>query len=121
MKIGVKLTLAFFSIAFISVMATGIISYRKGKQALEEESFNRLTAVRELKSNQIEDYFSQIKDQAISFSHDPTVIRAMKRFKKGFDEYTEDETRESKKVAVANYIKKEFLPRLNANSDKPID
>ncbi len=120
MKIGVKLTLTFFSVAFISMMVIGIISYRKGKQSLEEESFNRLTAVREMKANQIEDYFSQIKDQVIGFSHDPTVIRAMKRFKKGFDEYEEDETKNTKKAAVANYIKKEFLPRLNSNSDKPV-
>ncbi|MDP2386755.1 MAG: SpoIIE family protein phosphatase [Bacteroidota bacterium] len=120
MKIGVKLTLTFFSVAFISMLVIGIISYRKGKQSLEEESFNRLTAVREMKANQIEDYFSQIRDQVIGFSHDPTVIRAMKRFKKGFDEYKEDETKEAKKAAVADYIKKEFLPRLNSNSDKHI-
>ncbi|HEY1039441.1 MAG TPA: HAMP domain-containing protein, partial [Bacteroidia bacterium] len=120
MKIGVKLTLTFFSIAFASMLVIGIISYRKGKQSLEEESFNRLTAVREMKANQIEDYFSQIKDQLITFSQDPTVIEAMKGFKKGFNELPEDANLEGRKKELQNYISSEFLPKLNKNSDKKI-
>jgi uncharacterized membrane protein (DUF441 family) len=67
MKIGVKLTVTFFTIAFLSVIVIGYISYNKGKKSLEQESFNRLTAVREMKATQIEDYFQLIQDQASSF------------------------------------------------------
>lgn len=118
MKIGVKLTLTFFSIAFLSVIVIGYISYSKGKKSLEQESFNRLTAVREMKAAQIEDYFQLIKDQASSFSQDPTVIEAMKSFKNGFDKTNITSDFENKKVKLGEYVKTEFLPKLNKNIEK---
>jgi serine phosphatase RsbU (regulator of sigma subunit) len=103
------------------MLIIGMISYNKAKKSLEQESFNRLTAVREMKANQIEDYFAQIRDQVITFSEDPTVISAMKEFKKGFDEYPADETFDAKKRALADYLNSDFLPRLNKNMDKKAD
>ena len=85
MKIGVKLTVTFFGIAFLSMLVVSIISYYHAKRALEEEAFNRLTAVREMKAGQVSTYFTQIKDQLITFSEDPSMIRAMKKFKTSFD------------------------------------
>jgi len=121
MKIGVKLTVTFFSIAFLSVIVIGYISYNKGKKSLKQESFNRLTAVREMKATQIEDYFKLIQDQAGSFSHDPTVIEAMKSFKKGFDNTVIDGDFEEKKGKLSNYVYAEFLPKLNHNIEKAVD
>ncbi|MCD6066257.1 MAG: putative cyclase [Bacteroidetes bacterium] len=121
MKIGLKLTITFFSIAVVSMLIIGMISYNKGKKSLEQESFNRLTAVREMKSNQIEDYFSQIRDQLISFSQDPTVSRAMEKFKEGFNTYPADPLFDTKRRALANYITSDFLPKLNKNIDRKAD
>lgn len=118
MKIGVKLTITFFSIAFLSVIVIGYISYNKGKKSLEQESFNRLTAVREMKAAQIEDYFKLIQDQASSFSQDPTVIEAMKSFKNGFNTTNTTSDFENKKAKLGEYVKTEFLPKLNKNIDK---
>ncbi|HRD38538.1 MAG TPA: hypothetical protein PLC65_07900, partial [Bacteroidia bacterium] len=81
MKIGVKLTLTFFSIAFLSMLTVGIISYYRAKTSLEEESFKRLTAVREMKATQITNYFSQIKNQLVSLSHNPMIVEAAQNFK----------------------------------------
>ncbi|MFI5205284.1 MAG: hypothetical protein ACHQF2_12370, partial [Flavobacteriales bacterium] len=84
MRIGLKLTIAFFLVALISISVVGIISYQQGKKSLKAESFNRLTAVREMKASQIEDYFKQIRDQLITFSEDPFVVSSFKQFRKGF-------------------------------------
>ena len=84
MKIGIKLTITFFCIAFIAMLVAGVISYVDAKEALKKESFNKLTAVREMKAVQIISYFKQIKDQLISFSEDPSIIEATKQFKVGF-------------------------------------
>ncbi len=121
MKIGPKLTLTFFSIALASILIIGVISYKKAKTSLEEESFNRLTAVREMKADQIEDYFSIIKDQITSFSQDPTVVEAMKSFKSGFNSYPLDADFETKKTELSNYLKTEFLPKLNQNTSEKIN
>ena len=85
MKIGLKLTLLFFSIAFFSISIIGYLSYSRAKNSLEEESFNRLTAVREMKSAQIEDYFLEIQNQTITSSESYTFVNAMNQFKNGFN------------------------------------
>jgi serine phosphatase RsbU (regulator of sigma subunit) len=122
LKINAKLTLAFFVIAFTSITVIGFLSYFKGKKSLETESFNRLTAVREMKATQIEDYFSQIENQIVTFSEDHTIIEAMRDFKTGFDNvqsdlnYTESEI-QSLDFRLTKYYESEFIPRLKRNMD----
>jgi serine phosphatase RsbU (regulator of sigma subunit) len=120
MKIGVKLTLTFFFVACISMLVIGVISYFEGKKSLEKESFNRLTAVREMKSNQIEDYFGLIRDQVLTLSEDPTIVQAMKEFRNGFNNIDKelnigDEQMKPVNVALDEYFRKEYLRRLNQN------
>ena len=122
LKINAKLTLAFFVIAFSSITIIGFLSYFKGKHSLEEESFNRLTAVREMKATQIEDYFQQISNQIVTFSEDHTIIEAMRAFKHGFDtiasELKYDESQwQSADFRLTKYYESEFIPRLKRNVD----
>ncbi|HET6989988.1 MAG TPA: HAMP domain-containing protein, partial [Bacteroidia bacterium] len=123
MKIGLKLTLAFFFVASISMLVIGIISFNKAKQSLAKESFNKLLAVREAKEDQVEDYFNLINNQVMIFAQDPSVIRAMKKFTTGFDTIDKDLKIDDRKMnainlSVDDYLKKEYLPRLNSNLDK---
>lgn len=120
LNINVKLGIAFFVIAFMSILIIGFLSYYKGKNSLEEESFNRLTAVREMKATQIEDYFGDIRNQIITFSEDHTIIAAMSDFRAGFDtihhevDYN-DVQQDVAEQRLRGYYNKEFLPRLNEN------
>ena len=122
LKINAKLTIAFFVIAFSSITIIGFLSYFKGKNSLEAESFNRLTAVREMKATQIEDYFQQIGNQIVTFSEDHTIIEAMRDFKEGFDtitselNYSESDI-QSMNFRLTKYYEAEFLPRLKRNLD----
>ena len=122
LNINIKLQAAFFGIAFLSITIIGFLSYFKGKNSLEEESFNRLTAVREMKATQIEDYFIDIRNQIITFSEDHTTIDAVKEFKVGFDtishelNYSEEKLNEVED-RLSSYYEVEFLPRLNKNMD----
>ncbi|TND08460.1 MAG: methyl-accepting chemotaxis protein [Bacteroidetes bacterium] len=123
MKIGIKLAFAFFFIALSAGLIVGIIAYVRAKSALEQETFNKLTAVREMKATQIEDYFKLISDQVRVFSKDPSTVIAMKRFKKGF--FTIDSAYAGKPGWMGivdgrlhEYYEKEYLRRLNKNLDK---
>lgn len=84
-KLGIKLAIAFFCIAFLSISIIGFMAYFKGKNSLEKESFNRLTAVREMKSLEIEDYFKDVQNQIVTFSEDHMIIDALTSFKYGYD------------------------------------
>jgi serine phosphatase RsbU (regulator of sigma subunit) len=120
LKINLKLTIAFFFIAFFSILVIGFLSYFKGKNSLEEESFKMLTAVREMKASQIEDYFDDISNQIITFSEDHTIIDAMNEFADGFDTI-ESELNLSlqenilMEQSLERYYNEEYLTRLNAN------
>src|ERR1700752_1869180 len=90
MKIGVKITLTFFAIAFLSMLVIGVISYKRAQISLEKQSFEKLTAVREMKSSQIQDYFKIIQDQLITSAENPMIIEAMKEFKNGYNSIREE-------------------------------
>jgi len=132
MKIGIKLTLAFFGIAFLSSLIIGLIAYVRGKDALERETFNKLTAVREMKATQIEDYYNGITDQVRVFAGDPTTVFAIKRFRRGFQTIDSAFGLTPEKMEVVNarlrdYYEQEFLKRLNggqrtnAENEMPAD
>lgn len=116
MKIGLKLTILFFTIAFLSISIIGYLAYDQAKVSLEEESFNRLTAVREMKAAQIEDYFQEIRHQVVTFSENHSVILAMNEFKKGFASIGDEvKSGEEEDKLLKDYYRDEFLPDLNPN------
>jgi serine phosphatase RsbU (regulator of sigma subunit) len=120
MKIGVKITFTFFAIASLSMLVIGFISYRRAKSSLEKQSFEKLTAVREMKASQIQDYFKIIQDQLITSAQNPMIVDAMKELKAGYDNIcselkVDDEKLKTLKDKQKNYFETEFLPRINRN------
>ncbi len=125
LTIGGKLILAFLLISLTAISAVGFISYNTARTSLHNEQFNKLTAVREIKAAQIEEYFQQIRDQVTTFSEDRMIVNAMKKFKGGFHTIssvikmsTEDQQK-NMELSVKSFYEKEFLPDLNKNLDKP--
>lgn len=122
MKIGVKITLTFFAIAFLSMLVIGIISYKRAKISLEKQSFEKLTAVREMKASQIQDYFRIIQDQLTTTARNPMMVEAMREFKNGYNTIREelkigDEKLSTLKEKSVKYFNTEFIPRLNKNME----
>jgi len=120
LKIGLKIGLAFFSLAAISMLVIGFISYDNARKSLEQQSFNKLTAVREAKSDQIQDYFKNIQDQLVDLSINPLIVQATHELKDGYNsvvkdlKFNDEELQEIKRQNDA-YFEKEFIPRLNKN------
>jgi serine phosphatase RsbU (regulator of sigma subunit) len=120
MKIGVKITFTFFLIAFLSMTVIGIISYLRAKQSLENQSFDELTAIREMKATQIEDYFQIIQDEIVTSAENPLIIDAMKDFKSGFNAINKELPVSEKESAaikqrVDHYIQTEYIEQLKEN------
>ena len=86
LKIQTKIIIAFTSVAVIAVTVIGFFAFTIGSNTLEQESFNKLTAVREMKAGQIEDYFQLIENQVVAMSQDLMVIEAMREFDNGLHE-----------------------------------
>ncbi|MFO7754009.1 MAG: methyl-accepting chemotaxis protein, partial [Desulfobacteraceae bacterium] len=59
MKLGTKLLLSFLLIGLLPFAVIGTVSLVKSSGALSEQSFQKLESIREIKKNQIEDFFDQ--------------------------------------------------------------
>ena len=115
LKIRSKLLIVLVFVAVTTAGIYAIIEYRAAKQALLEQSFSSLTAVREMKSQQIEDYFAFISNQIVSLSESQTIVEAMRNFEAAT--YLLDTSRgNSVSTLLQSYYEREFLPRLGQNS-----
>ncbi len=122
LKIRTKLVAILSATTLVATGVTSTVGYHMARQTLEQESFRKLTAVREMKASQVEDYFRQIFDQIVTFSEDRMIIDAMRRFRSAFTDFSAQATVDPAKLAAADlelrlYYQKEFLPRLNPNLD----
>ena len=84
MKQRDQILIAFVFVSLLSTGTTALITYNVGVSTLEEETFNKLTIVRELKGEEIEDYFEFIFNQIKTTAYDPSVVNAMNQFSSGF-------------------------------------
>ncbi len=126
LKISAKILIILVFVSATSVGMFGYMDYQEARQALRTESFNKLTAVREMKAQQIEDYFDTIEGQVVTFSESRTVIEAMSRFRTAFAALDGAATADHAAAAPADpeliaYYEDEFFPRLskNATDDAP--
>lgn len=95
---------------------------RRFDEFSKKAKFDQLTSIRSTKKLNIEDYFSIIRNQILSFSEDKMIVNAMKEFKESFhvaaDHISKDEIAKMAQN-LEMYYENEFLPRLNANTDHP--
>jgi hypothetical protein len=85
-SLRLKLTIIFIGIAVLTVTLTALATFQKSRQALEAEAFRKLTAIREMKANQIEDFFRHIEGQIRLLSEDDSVASAILKFQKGAED-----------------------------------
>ena len=123
LTIRVKILIILISISTVAVGISGYVAYIMATESLIKESFDKLTAVREMKANQIEDYFQQIVDQVITFSEDRMVIDAMIAFDEKLHaidtelDISEDDM-DNIDSRLKKYYQEEYLTRLLPNLDE---
>jgi PAS domain S-box-containing protein len=120
MRIATKILLVTVFITIAVIVISLVVSNYSTRAALEQEAFDRLTAVREMKSQQIEDYFLSIRNQVKTFSENRMVVDAMRMFSESFRSFEGESTARMDEYAGAsttleNYYTEEFLPRLGEN------
>jgi len=116
---------AFIAVAIVAVSVTGFIGFTIAENALQAESFNKLTAVREMKANQIEDYFQQISGQVVTLSEDRMIVEAAKAFDDGYREIDSELDRSEEEAGEAandlrGYYSEEYLSRLIPNLQRSV-
>jgi len=127
-RIRTKIILILTFIAILTLGIMGYISYTIGVDTLETEAFNQLTAIREMKASQIEDYFQLISDQIITLSEDRMIIDAMETFEQTHENIASeldlsDDTITEWESNLRGYYQDEYLTRLlpNLMQDATVD
>lgn len=120
-KISSKLLIILVAFTASSIGLFGIIEYREAKKALRQQAFNQLTVVREMKGQQVEDYFATISNQVLAFSESRTVIEALQTFRKTFKELKAEVMADhgTEKAAASEliaYYRDEYHARLKPNT-----
>ncbi len=120
LKISTKIVAVLLFVAIAAVGMTAFIIFQAGKKTLEQESFRKLTAVREMKADQIEDYFRFLRDQVITFSEDRMVVNALIGFRDAFNKLDEDLDVTSSDLngfedILRGYYSDVFIPLLSMN------
>jgi PAS domain S-box-containing protein len=83
LKIGTKILLVTGAIAITVIVTIGVASDLSTREAMRRDAFNKLTAVREMKAQQIEDYFTLISNQIRSLAKSRDTVSAMQQFRVG--------------------------------------
>src|SRR5210317_107220 len=120
LKIATKILLVIVSITLAVIVVSLMVSNYSTRKALEQEAFDRLTVVREVKSQQIEDYFQSIRHQVVTFSENLMIVDAMRHFSQSFHSLQGELVPRSQDYAGAvpaleAYYRDEFFPRLTSN------
>lgn len=122
-KVAPKVISFLLIICFSISLVTGWMSYQNGKRALEEFSFNQLTAIRAIKSNQMHNYLGFIEAQIQTLSQSRMTIDAMQEYKSAFTALSQElaAAKGTTKMVKAGsplfrYYESEFLPRLEKGS-----
>lgn len=66
LKLGTHLLIAFLFVDIIPFAIIGLVSMTKATTALQNQAFNQLEAVREIKKNQVLSYFKSIENQIVT-------------------------------------------------------
>ncbi len=116
MQLKQKLPLVCVAMALVPTIIVsaliGIQSYDSGRNAIEDQAKAQLISIRDIKKQQIEDYFETIKNQVLTFSNDRMMIDAMRAFKPAFANYRSEAGLNSltaQERALSSYYQNDFL------------
>jgi anti-anti-sigma regulatory factor/HAMP domain-containing protein len=119
-SIRVRVLVILATVAVVSIGTMAAVSYRLGLATLEQQAFDRLTSVRELKGRQVEGYFGTIRDQVLTHSENHMIVDAVREFAAAAStlgaELGAAEASE-RDLSLRLYYQDEFLPRLDERAE----
>lgn len=88
-----RLILSFLVVSIIPLLVVGMLTFFQLQNALRDEAFNKLIAVRNLKANQVNDYFTDVNQDIQLISQLAIIIRSATTFQTALEVNTLSEIR----------------------------
>lgn len=122
MRIGTKLIANTIIVAIIAVVITataiGYLLYMHTNNYLEQTVIEKFISLRDTKAAEIEDYYSMVAKQVVTFAHGQTIKQAMHDFTAAFNNYATERNEVKYKTDVVTWYAKNFTieyAKVNAN------
>lgn len=125
-KIGLQTRLLFLLIlvSLVSMLTIALVSYQSGRQALEQNVYDRLTGIREARKQQLRNRVTFVRGQVGTLGEDKMVLDALKEFKAAYQKLPALVQAEKDATPAAErdrglraFYEKDFLPALRQNHD----
>jgi methyl-accepting chemotaxis protein len=115
-RLGATIVLVAIGLAALAVGSITVAS-----RALTQAGFEKLTAIRDVKSTAIETYFTTISNQIASYAENLMTVEAMAAFDEAFAALEFDGATVAAATGnIETYLRTEFLPRIPERS-RPAD
>ncbi len=112
MKIATKIIIACTTLCAVGVViSAGVVGWRASQlshQALSERATSQLVSVREIKRNEIEQYFGQVVEQVLTKADDSGVKQALQAFTTAFGAYPSEKVTQNDLNRLQSYYRDEF-------------
>ena len=84
-KIRTRLLVFLLAVGILPFVFIGIISIKKTTEILQDQAFEKLQIVQEIKKAQVEEYFQKCRSDIQVLSNNPLVAEALQKFVISFD------------------------------------
>jgi anti-anti-sigma regulatory factor/HAMP domain-containing protein len=119
MTIRDRLILVIALVAAIAGGLTSTLNYRAARAALEAQAFASLTAVREMKAEQIEEYFKEVSDQLVLLAQARSTQSALRELSDGARSAAATGGELDNTQELKAYYQDAFFPRLREGGGDP--
>ncbi|WP_374945813.1 adenylate/guanylate cyclase domain-containing protein [Agreia sp.] len=116
LSIQSKLLIMLLAVSVGSTLVVGYIGYVSGTESLRQAEFDRMTNLREAKSDAIESLFTTIESGLVLDSAGATGNQAASEFAAAFAQLEAQPTDPAQTAAVDAYYDNTFIPDLNARA-----
>lgn len=113
-SLKVKLIAAFLVIGLLPFSIIAYVSLSSSSKTIREDSFGRMLSVREVKANQIEEYFDSIRKQILTFSTNVAVVEAAQSFIDAFKTFPEQSNFSENLKGKQEKLKAYYTDKFNA-------
>jgi class 3 adenylate cyclase len=110
--LAAKLFATLVMLGAIAVCVTGVLGYLRARDALETAVFDQLTAARQTKARQVEEYFRTIGAELRLLASSRMVVEATREFRDAVDELDRATTPPEMRQKVTDWYAKTFLPEI---------
>jgi hypothetical protein len=111
--LSTKLFAVLLLLGAIAVLISGGLGYVSARDALEQSIYNQLTAARETKTHQVENYFRSISGDIQLLANTAMVVEAMHSFRDAVDELDRTEVPDDVRTRVENWYAGQFMPTIH--------